>query len=72
MPVTPQPDSVANTPEDGSLNTPDYLIGLPDFSWLEREFDFPEDLAKSVPKVLSVEKMKAILGPVTNAPLSSK
>ena len=72
VPVTPQPDSVANTPEDGSLNTPDYLIGLPDFSWLEREFDFPEDLAKSVPKVMSVEKMKAILGPVTNAPLSSK
>ena len=72
VPVTPQPDSVANMPEDRSLNAPDYLMGPPDFSWLEREFDFPEDLVKSVPEVFSVEKMQAFLGPVTNAPLSSK
>ena len=72
VPVPPQPDSVANTPEDASVDTPDYLMGLPDFSWLEREFDFPEDLATSVPKVFSVEQMEAFLGPVTNAPLSLK
>ena len=52
----PEPDSVANMPEDTSLNTYDDLMTLPDFSWLENEFDFPEDLAKSAPEVLIAEK----------------
>ena len=72
VPVTPVPDSLTSMPKETSLNTPHYSMNLPDFSWLEREFDFPEDLVKSAPKALSVEKVLAFSGPDTNAPLSSK
>ena len=56
VPVTPELVSVANMPEDTSLNTSDDLMDLPDFSWLEKEFDFPEDLANSAPEILIGEK----------------
>ena len=56
IPVTSEPESMANMSEDTSFNTFGYLMELPDFSLLEREFDFPEDLATSFTEMFSAEK----------------
>ena len=56
IPGTSEPESMANVSEDTSFNTFGYLMELPDFSLLEREFDFPEDLATSVTEMFSAEK----------------
>lgn len=61
-------NTLANSPwEDASTNLVQLIEPL-DFSWLAREFEFPEDLAHSNPETSEMERMSAYLESELNAP----
>ena len=61
VPVISEPDIAAKIPWGATSDDPGHHIEFPDFSWLEREFDFPEDCAKSEPDALSIEQLMTFL-----------
>ena len=69
VPVISEPDIVAKIPRGATSDDLDHLIEFPDFSWLEREFDFPEDCAKPEPDALSIEQMMTFLEQKPNTTL---
>ena len=65
-------DTEANSLRDASVDL-DQLTEPLDFSWLAREFDFPEDMAQLDPDTsLDMERMMAHLDSELNAPLHGK
>ena len=61
-------NTLANSPwEDASTNLAQLIEPL-DFSWLAREFEFPEDMAHSNPETSEMERMSAYLESELNAP----
>ena len=61
-------NTLANSPWESVSTDLDQLIEPLDFSWLAREFDFPEDMAHSNPETSEMERMSAYLASELNAP----
>ena len=61
-------NTLANSPWDDASTDLDQLVEPLDFSWLARQFEFPDDMACSNPETSEMERMSAYLESELNAP----